>query len=294
MTTTSTQSTINRQYLRSSYATRNKQIANPLERFEFKFVYGAGRNEEEVEARAFESVLFPDDTVILDIPENMDNGKTFHWLRMSRKFLYTRHPKDLDAYCSRFNFVGKGDDDTIIHVPRLSRFFQTVSTTQLNYIGTYDMGYMTGLLYLLSSPLTEYITVADHEWSNANKVGYEDRVTGNLIQHTELKVNNVYSVKKMHDHYDSPNWDVGFTTFETMALHWNHDIYHFLKGFRDLYGSDGVDTEEAVMRFIKDKGYLLDPEDLESILKEFRGAYERIWRDDVHWLDNQLRQKMKN
>ncbi|KAJ3070239.1 hypothetical protein HDU98_006730 [Podochytrium sp. JEL0797] len=293
MTTTSTQSTINRQYLRASYATRNKQIKTPSHRFEFKFVYGSGRNTHELESRAFERVLFPGDTVVLDIPENMDDGKTFHWFAQSREWLYTQHPEDHTAYCARFNFVGKGDDDTILHVPRLSKFFETVSTTQLNYIGTYFWkGYMTGLLYFLSTPLVEYITVADQAWSSAHKVGFEDEVTAKLIEHTELKVNNIQSVKKMHDHYDSDKWDAGFTTYETMALHWNHDIHHLVKGFRDLYGSDGVDTEEAIMRFIKDKGYNLDPNVLESILKEFRDAYDRITIGDVGWLDNQLRQKM--
>ncbi|KAJ3023267.1 UNVERIFIED_CONTAM: hypothetical protein HDU68_008711 [Siphonaria sp. JEL0065] len=171
--------TIRRQYLRALYTKVLK--THKQHEFTFKFVYGAGTSDIEKEERELEEMLFPEDTVVLEEKENMDDGKTFDWFVESRRFLFhtvglvpgeasgnleavamendaedgkpviaverrgyyrddSNRPEgkaippehgskpdpqplqQTSIICPLYRFVGKGDDDTTIHIPRLFAF----------------------------------------------------------------------------------------------------------------------------------------------------------------------------
>ncbi|KAJ3029248.1 UNVERIFIED_CONTAM: hypothetical protein HDU68_012659 [Siphonaria sp. JEL0065] len=352
MSVTSPLNTIRRQYLRALYkkvSTQNQNIPTG-DQIDLKFVYGAGTNKDQIWERDFERLVFPDDTVVLEEPENMDDGKTLDWFVESRKYLYTRideldhvkvgggderHSVDHDGddkdnvrtvdkrtkgkaanedakkkdekdeekkaatdplYCSMYRFLGKGDDDTTIHLPRLIQFFksvilpkETVNPGVSYYIGTEWQSYMTGLLYFLSTPLVEYITMVDGVWAQEHKKGFEDKQTGQFIEHSGSVVEKFESRAVFHDHYDSIYWDAALITEETAALHWNKDIFHIWKGITDLYTSDGMTRNDAIIKFGKEKGYKLSEESMQQVLKGM-STVQGIAHGDMLWLDQAMRE----
>ncbi|KAI9350704.1 hypothetical protein BDR26DRAFT_1003540 [Obelidium mucronatum] len=274
ITVTDPNNSMRRQYLRPTYSQSNSSSE-----IDFVFVFGGPKNNQDnniqKESLYLEQLLYPNDTVILPNPENMNDGKTFDWFAEARNRAYTPHPTEKDAWCPRYKYIGKTDDDTLVHVDRLNAFLKSLQEKDPNYIGTMYTGppnwlhYMTGSLYILSTSLVEYITMTDREWVFENRIGHEDLTTGRWVNHTGVYVNWVSDRAKFHDQVDSPFYYSAFTTGETVSVHWNKDIHHFYTAVRELYfESEGVTAREAVRHYAKTKGWVLTESDWEGVLKQ--------------------------
>ncbi|KAI9330766.1 hypothetical protein BDR26DRAFT_871208 [Obelidium mucronatum] len=245
---------LRQQLLRRIYLNESAKFSRDID---FKFVYGTANDTESQEALHLQQLLYPDDTVILPCLENMNEGKSFEWWKAARNLAYMRHPTNPAALCPRYEYIGKTDDDAVIHVERLQNFLRSLEKTEdPSYIGTMQIrggGYMSGILHFLSVSLVEYITVDDHEWSEANKVGYEDKQTGEFVDHVGVRVRRV-STRRIHDYDDTPNWTCALTTNQSIA-------------FR-------VTLEKAIRNYAEKKNLKINEECLGV---EQRGMIEREW-----------------
>ncbi|KAJ3130980.1 hypothetical protein HK100_007070, partial [Physocladia obscura] len=241
LTIPTAKATARRMILRETYRRLNNALI-PTQKLDIKFVFGqpvAGQDSEDAKAIAAEKLLFSEDMVVLDTWENMDEGKTYNWFKYARKeLLYTVHPIDSKKLCPRYRAIGKSDDDTLIHITRLSKELGKLDPYALNFIGRWtDNEFMTGMLHFLSPPLVEYVSTSN---SIAKKIsGYADRCTLKWLLDSKLEWNIVSYRENFIAFVDIPGWFAGFMTENTLCLHGTKDSTTLYRAMLELYNSDG-------------------------------------------------------
>ncbi|KAJ3294006.1 hypothetical protein HDU79_011679 [Rhizoclosmatium sp. JEL0117] len=172
--------------------------------------------------------------------ENMNLGKSLDWFLHARSILYTRHPTTKNHYCLRYKFIGKSDDDTVIHLPRLSTFLKTLHPQKSHYIGrSFNDAYMSGMFYLLTPDLTEWIHHSPIP--KQNRKGHEDRQVGVWFVRGNITW-GIYLAKTFtfHDLEEAPNIFARKSTRESVAVHWCKDGPKMFRCIADLYGTPEV------------------------------------------------------
>ncbi|KAJ3062757.1 hypothetical protein HDU98_001387 [Podochytrium sp. JEL0797] len=269
-----------RNALRNVYQAWNDELPEH-EKFEFQYVFGTPRDEdatvreEKVARMEEERGTFPRGFVVLDIEENMNSGKTLAWFNYSRSLAYTEHPTLAGRYCPRYLHIGKGDDDTVIHVPRLSRFFSTAPENGIpNYVGLNFGGFATGMLYFLSTSLVEYIVMQDGAWARQNAVGHEDQVTWKLIQHTNVEVNTVSDRQVFHD-------DAVFITHRSAVVHRIKKPEEMDRVVALLYYDSGsLVREDAVRLYCAEKGLGVRDEEFGEVMQSVEKVVANDWASE--------------
>ncbi|KAJ3069480.1 hypothetical protein HDU98_007455 [Podochytrium sp. JEL0797] len=257
LTVPDAQATDRRNALRRVHETWNDAVPEHA-RFEFQYVFGTPGDvnetvrEGKVKRIEEERVGFPGSVVMLDIKENMNSGKTLAWFNYSRSLAYTVHPTLEGEYCPRYLHIGKGDDDTLIHIPRLSRHLSILPTQgKPNYVGMDIDRFATGMLYFLSTSLVEYIVMQDGEWARQHATGHEDRVTGKFVQHADVEVNTVSDREVFHDH-------PVFITHRSAVVHRVKKVEDVEGVVARLYEeSDALERVDAVRRYCAEKGFVV-------------------------------------
>ncbi|KAJ3199984.1 hypothetical protein HK099_002863 [Clydaea vesicula] len=199
---------------------------------DYKFVVGRPNNREELELLQFENKKF-NDLMILDIEENMNDGKTFHYFQT----VYYKFKQN------KYKFVMKVDDDTFLHLPNFEKKFSTLPTTGL-YFGRYwgsvkhRNGFMTGMGYALSWDLVEHIA-EEVPLAGKSIIGQEDGLVPSWIG--EKAVN---TISEDLEYYDSPksneDWAKNYTDGTLLIHRLKRDDWflnastHFLKDYLDL------------------------------------------------------------
>ena len=147
-----------RRYIRECY--NSKLDLN----VDLRFIIGKAKDSEEEIKLQDEQIEFGD-LVILDIDENMNNGKTFEFFRFASQL-------------KGYDFISKADDDVYIH---LTNFMQRLDDIKMGlgykfkgvYFGRklelYKHTFMTGMLYTLSFDLVT--TIANDDFAMDNKEG---------------------------------------------------------------------------------------------------------------------------
>ena len=135
------------------------------------FIIGRAANESETKQLETESSKYKD-ILHLDITENMNDGKTYHFFKQS----YLK-------FKNEYKFVMKADDDIFLHLKNLKTKLNTLSehgTGTVFGIPNYEeygekWRYLAGAAYTLSIDLVEFIATDD--WVSKHINGHEDQVT---------------------------------------------------------------------------------------------------------------------
>ncbi|CAG8796637.1 23855_t:CDS:2, partial [Racocetra persica] len=134
------------------------------------------------------------DIVILNITENMNDGKTFEYFSW-----FAKHRKD--------NYMLKMDDDTFLHLIHYYRDLQDLPRERAYYgnalgykDGTYT--YMGGAGYTLSRDLV--IDIARSEWASSNVYDDEDWRVGEwtILVHHIKDVKQLNAMIDMYSEYE--------------------------------------------------------------------------------------------
>ncbi|ORY36521.1 hypothetical protein BCR33DRAFT_742776 [Rhizoclosmatium globosum] len=214
--------TAHRHILREKYEIFNSQLPEPS-RIEFKFVFGIPNTTEQIRQLEKERTEFPNDIVVVNRPESRDTGKILDWFRYARGTGYWWH--SLRGYCPRYRYIGKADIDAVIHIPRLLQMIEALPTSIPNFMGRRSYTHLTGMLYLLSTSLVEWIHFSKDVQQHV--VGIEDTVVGDWVKNSGINVNWADMGRTFHDLPDSPNWCPGVITNKTVVVHWCKDESHF-------------------------------------------------------------------
>ncbi|URD94066.1 Galactosyltransferase [Musa troglodytarum] len=163
-----------RHLMRNVYALQ-PNITNA--QIDVRFVFCNLTKEEQRVLVAMEIVLY-DDIIILDCGENMDRGKTYAYFSSLPKMLEGSNGGDRP-----YDYVMKVDDDTYFRLHNLAESLRKMPREDVYYglinpcwIPQHKTNYMTGMGYLLSWDLVEWI--ATSELPRKNQVGPEDFQTG--------------------------------------------------------------------------------------------------------------------
>ncbi|CAG8465127.1 23247_t:CDS:2 [Cetraspora pellucida] len=192
-----------RKCLRELYTHNNNALARYLRvnksPVTIKFILGLPK-DEYMDNLEEESKMYGD-IVILNITENMNEGKTFEYFSW-----FAKHRED--------NYIHKSDDDTFIHLIHYYRDLQDLPREHvyygnaLGYVhGTYT--FMGGAGYTLSRDLV--VDIVGSQWVNLYSKGYEDWLVGEWVCHVAKEKN--YFV-----HY------VGFTSWVPIRQNPIHDF----------------------------------------------------------------------
>ncbi|CAG8798415.1 31656_t:CDS:2, partial [Gigaspora margarita] len=179
-----------RECLRKLYTHNNVALARYLGVKEspvtIRFIMGLAKDEYKDKLEE-ESKMYGD-IVILNITENMNEGKTFEYFNW-----FAKHRKD--------NYMVKTDDDSFIHLIHYYRDLQDLPRKRAYYGGVYGgnnrddnsaYSYIGGAGYTLSHDLV--IDIVGSNWVNSNVIGTEDMQVGKWICHVAKK-------KKYFVHY---------------------------------------------------------------------------------------------
>ncbi|CAG8513857.1 25475_t:CDS:2 [Dentiscutata erythropus] len=171
-----------------------------------RFISGLPRDEYKDKLEE-ESKMYGD-IVILNITENIDEGKTFEYFKW-----FAKNRKD--------NYMVKLDDDAFLHlihyyrdiqdIPRERVYYGNAVIDQLGQPGTY--AYMGGGGYTLSRDLV--VDIVGSNWANSNFKGHEDWLVGEWVCHAAKEM-------KYFVHY------VGYSNWEPLRQYPFHDFDEYL------------------------------------------------------------------
>ncbi|KAI8621083.1 hypothetical protein BC830DRAFT_1077408 [Chytriomyces sp. MP71] len=257
-----------RSLLREKYRQLQAQLPSYAQ-IDFQFVMGLPSEESPLpsQVQAMEQLLFPHETAILDIKENMDHGKSYYWFKYAANHLLeTPHPDGTSKKCTQYRYVAKVDDDSLLHFPRLAAELLKINDTHAHnyYVGRINRSYgdpfMCGMLYLLSENLVRYI--ATSQKTALDIVGLEDRKTAEWIRGSGMIVEPVGLQRQLHDHMDFMDYP-RFITNETICL---HGLKRHVEDIRELFDSDNITYRGALTSFAQNTcGFTLSETDADEI-----------------------------
>ncbi|WOL19730.1 beta-1,3-galactosyltransferase pvg3-like [Canna indica] len=184
-----------RHLMRDVYALQKSNLTGV--QIDIRFVFCNLTTEEQRVLIAVEILLY-DDIIILNCTENMDKGKTYTYFS-SVPHLFGERPYD---------YVMKADDDTYFRLHNLAESLRKMPKEDVYYglinpcwIPLFKNKYMTGMGYLLSWDLVEWI--ATSELPRKNRVGPEDFQTG-LWMRESGRGKNYNMEPAMYDYFEEP------------------------------------------------------------------------------------------
>ncbi|ORY35997.1 hypothetical protein BCR33DRAFT_855600 [Rhizoclosmatium globosum] len=277
------ENTARRTYLRFQYNQQNKLlVAN--DQIHFKYFFGKGFSPDIAYQISLEQQMYPSDTVVTERYEDRDDGKILDWFRYARSELY--YEVEDGEWCSRYKFIGKGDDDGVIHVGRLSSMLKGIPDHESSYIGRLSYPnvrgqHMTGMLSLVTPDIVEWIN--ESPFPAENKDGVEDMVLGTWFWDMNLEIKLVKIENEFHNLPDGPYFQKRISN-ESVVVHFCKNNYQFFQCMRGLYNP----IEER----IDSSHYLVHPEIIDYRVKYQFGL--NITNDTVEDIYAQLYYTTKN
>ncbi|KAJ3286948.1 hypothetical protein HDU79_006106 [Rhizoclosmatium sp. JEL0117] len=279
--TTGLNSTAHRQILRETYRRVNAKLDWETQ-IDFMFVFGNALTWEAEYELTLEEMTYPEDTHVLEREENMNDGKTMDWLGYARTIMYIEHPTEPGKFCLRYRFIGKTDDDSVIHIPRLSEKLLKLPAQGPHYVGRYHNQFMAGLGYLMSPDLIEWIHHSPIPGQHA--LGHEDYQVGFWFR--EAKINNTIQFHDQgflfHDLEESNNFARARSTKESIVIHLCKDMARMFRCIADLYGTPPV----AMKRLSSAKSLELHKQRLLAVFPDLKStdiqkSFERATLSDT-------------
>ncbi|KAJ3066345.1 hypothetical protein HDU98_010368 [Podochytrium sp. JEL0797] len=191
-----------------------------------------------------------DDVMVTERYENRDDGKLLDWFRLARRELFY----EVDGgWCKRYEYVGKGDDDAVIHVERLSGMLRGVPVGT-NYVGRLSYGgwrgqHMTGMLSLVTPDLVEWIH--ESEIPEREKDGIEDVQLGNWLWDGNLEVTLVQKEREFHNTPNGPYFQRRIDG-DSVVVHYCKHLEQFFDCCKRLY--------EPEVTIVTPEHFLVHPE----------------------------------
>ncbi|TPX31246.1 hypothetical protein SmJEL517_g05386 [Synchytrium microbalum] len=209
-----------RSLIRSTYLT----LKPPS--LDVKFVVGQTSDKEWSTLLALED-LKHNDILVLDTPENMNEGKTYIYFASLGK-RYQPH---------QYMYAAKMDDDIWIHLPNLERLLRIEGANKRNgtYMGRHvtGTGFMAGMGYVLSWDLVDWIS--QDSYPKEHMSGQEDANLSGWLRDKD-KVQNFWSIEEPDRFYDEPDskegWAIHNYSNNTIIIHRLKRTDWFLKASR--------------------------------------------------------------
>ncbi|KAI9344603.1 hypothetical protein BDR26DRAFT_181236 [Obelidium mucronatum] len=294
LTTPGLESSFRRQYLREKYRELNKKL-DATKRIDVKFFFGTSNNTEIMHQLNAEYAAHPDDTIITSRMEGRDEGKILDFFQYARSILYTQHPSNRHRFCKRYLYVAKSDDDSVIHLPRLSELLLSLpaptssSSSSSNFVGNVfhdvitqariQISGMHGMLYLMSADLVEWINFSPIPVENVR--GVEDQQVGYWFQLSKLHINWFYVGRnRFHDLMDvNPitRWFQHRITSETVVVHYCktlQDFFRCMSGLlEEIHVNHSLFKAENAQHRLKENGLHLPLPTIKESLQHMRDFY---------------------
>ncbi|KAJ3081389.1 Serine/threonine kinase [Rhizoclosmatium hyalinum] len=260
------------------------QLLAANDQIHFKYFFGKGFSPDIAYQISLEQQMYPSDTVVTERYEDRDDGKILDWFRYARSELY--YEVEDGEWCSRYKFIGKGDDDGVIHVGRLSTMLKGIPDHESSYIGRLSYPnvrgqHMTGMLSLVTPDIVEWIN--ESPFPAENKDGVEDMVLGTWFWDMNLEIKLVKIENEFHNLPDGPYFQKRISN-ESVVVHFCKNNYQFFQCMRGLYNP----IEER----IDSLHYLVHPEIIDYRVKYQFGL--NITNDTVEDIYAQLYYTTKN
>ncbi|KAI9344635.1 hypothetical protein BDR26DRAFT_182819 [Obelidium mucronatum] len=247
-----TNNTARRNYLRHKYGEMNSKLP-PSEKIDFKFIFGQLETSDQRQQLKTEQTMHPNDTVITNRIEGVNNGKSVDWFRIARNLVYIPHPTIEGNWCRKYLFVAKTDDDAVMSVPRASKLFRSLRSDVPLFVGhpfidttanNETIEGMHGMMYAVTVDLVEWM------YSNAipeEKLNFpEDQLISMHIRNFNGTMEKIrMSPKYVHDLKGPPVrytnvWTRIFMddiTENTILVHYCKDLSVFMGCMANLFES---------------------------------------------------------
>jgi hypothetical protein len=208
------------------------------------FVIGRAEDDATAASIGLEHSYFKD-VLVLDIKENMNEGKTYFTFKKIHELMESR---DLCNY----EYIAKNDDDAIVHLPRIDPFLRSIeakhNTKDNLFIGRLcctSPPAFTGMLYILSRNLVRFIAT-DLEPAN-HHIGHEDQVTSGWFWNSYMRHWVIYETTSQFFDYEKIRWYYypGQFSNDTIAVHNVKNSTQFSKVTRRLLDPNDIDPEDA-------------------------------------------------
>ncbi|TPX42171.1 hypothetical protein SeMB42_g05253 [Synchytrium endobioticum] len=199
---------------------------NPSDRVHVYFILGKPDKTEWATLLSLEDALYHD-IMVLDVPENMNDGKTYaYFSALARKYSSTD-----------YMYAAKVDDDVWLHLPNLETLLRVQGADKRvgAYIGrhVHGTGFMAGMGYMLSWDLVDWI--GKDPYPRQNAIGQEDAVLAGWL-HEKNKIQHFWSIEGADQFYDEPEsgqgWAHNYSTQHTIMVHRLKRTDWFLKASR--------------------------------------------------------------
>ncbi|KAI9330055.1 hypothetical protein BDR26DRAFT_712945 [Obelidium mucronatum] len=228
-----------RAVLREKYRALNEELPNHM-KVDVKFLFGSVDSYAKDMEIATEEYLFPNETVVLPRLEGRDTGKLYDWFRFVHTHtLYSDHPVTPAIQCLKYRYIGKADDDAVIHIPRLSNLLYSLPSRVPYFIGREFFSphfHMTGMLYLVSSSVASWI--ATSSLTSSNITGVEDVRMGAWILSSPFKIQQLNVQHRFHDLEESSGFPHNQTTKNSIVIHWCKDEIRLFRCLTNLFSFD--------------------------------------------------------
>ncbi|KAI9344599.1 hypothetical protein BDR26DRAFT_857246 [Obelidium mucronatum] len=193
-----------------------RQSKTPSDQIDFVYFFGKPYSPDAQYQLSLEQRENPRDTVIMtERYEDRDDGKILDWFRYARQKMYLPHPQLQGEWCPRYQYIGKSDDDTVIHVERLSLLLRNGVGPGSNYVGR--------LKWINDSPIPE-----------GNKIGVEDVKVGEWLWDANLEVNLVNKEVEFHNLPSGPYFQRRIDG-NSVVVHYCKHIEQFFECMKGLY-----------------------------------------------------------
>ncbi|KAI8827055.1 uncharacterized protein EV422DRAFT_23606 [Fimicolochytrium jonesii] len=173
---------------------------------DFYFVFGRPNTPEEQHLLEWEHKLY-NDIMIIDVEENMDSGKTYHY--------FTHVAKNVRD--GKYKFIMKTDDDVWLHLPNLEKRLQGLPEQGTYFGRAVQNSFMAGMGYVLSWDLVRWI--AEDPFPEENKLGQEDAMVSFWLRRGDVLRN---WISEDNEFYDDPQSGQGWAhayTSGTILIH---------------------------------------------------------------------------
>ena len=148
---------------------------------------------------------FNHDLILLDINENMDEGKTYHFF------------KYVASLPTRYKFYLKADQDAYLHLHNINKRLSSLPESNVYWGRAGVDPFMLGMLYGATRDLIQYI--AKSKKVAKLIVGNEDRIFGYWIEMANRKVSYVSEVDLFYDYKEyGMGWAKDFVN-GTLCIH---------------------------------------------------------------------------
>ncbi|KAI9330046.1 hypothetical protein BDR26DRAFT_871745 [Obelidium mucronatum] len=276
-TTSEPTSAEKRTLLRQLYRSINNNNAQvPIhQQIDFRFVFGNAKTFDMDYEIAVEEMLFPNETVVFEALEDRDSGKILDWFRWVREHMYEpiavqegrqrwwwlwgkgqeQQYQEQPQYkwCLKYQYVGKGDEDAVFELTRLGKKLFEIS--RLGRRGMFSTSafigrifptpwiHMTGMLYLLSADIVEWINFSPIPVENL--AGVEDIQVGKWLLEGGFYYRELQQGLHFHDLEESHQWSPGPIKDYSTVVHWCKDMARMYRCISGLFHNHTIAPEVA-------------------------------------------------